>query len=142
MAPGSDNYERLVDPDYLPVLFRSIGFALATVAICLLPSALATLRAGGPPDPGAVEAERLRAERLVTRGRRRAWHAYLQEPRELAERSPVTGQKVERVPGRLPVEPLVGRRESRFEFSFRSAKRSTIRAATRQRSGARRRRQW
>jgi spermidine/putrescine transport system permease protein len=31
-----DNYERLVDPDYLPVLFRSAGFALATVALCLL----------------------------------------------------------------------------------------------------------
>jgi spermidine/putrescine transport system permease protein len=31
-----DNYERLVDPDYLPVLFRSVGFALATVALCLL----------------------------------------------------------------------------------------------------------
>jgi spermidine/putrescine transport system permease protein len=31
-----DNYERLVDPDYLPVLFRSVGFALATVVICLL----------------------------------------------------------------------------------------------------------
>jgi spermidine/putrescine transport system permease protein len=31
-----DNYERLIDPDYLPVLFRSVGFALATVAICLL----------------------------------------------------------------------------------------------------------
>jgi spermidine/putrescine transport system permease protein len=31
-----DNYERLVDPDYLPVLFRSAGFALATVVICLL----------------------------------------------------------------------------------------------------------
>jgi spermidine/putrescine transport system permease protein len=30
------NYERLVDPDFLPVLFRSVGFALATVAICLL----------------------------------------------------------------------------------------------------------
>jgi spermidine/putrescine transport system permease protein len=31
-----DNYERLVDPDYLPVLFRSVGFALATVLLCLL----------------------------------------------------------------------------------------------------------
>jgi spermidine/putrescine transport system permease protein len=31
-----DNYERLVDPDYLPVLFRSVGFALAAVAICLV----------------------------------------------------------------------------------------------------------
>jgi spermidine/putrescine transport system permease protein len=31
-----DNYERLVDPDYLPVLFRSVGFALAAVVLCLL----------------------------------------------------------------------------------------------------------
>jgi spermidine/putrescine transport system permease protein len=31
-----DNYERLVDPDFLPVLFRSVGFALASVVICLL----------------------------------------------------------------------------------------------------------
>jgi spermidine/putrescine transport system permease protein len=31
-----DNYERLIDPDYLPVLFRSVGFALAAVVICLL----------------------------------------------------------------------------------------------------------
>jgi spermidine/putrescine transport system permease protein len=31
-----DNYERLVDPAYLPVLFRSVGFALATVVLCLL----------------------------------------------------------------------------------------------------------
>jgi spermidine/putrescine transport system permease protein len=31
-----DNYERLVDPDYLPVLFRSVGFAFAAVVICLL----------------------------------------------------------------------------------------------------------
>jgi len=30
------NYERLVDPDYLPVLFRSVGFAFAAVALCLL----------------------------------------------------------------------------------------------------------
>jgi spermidine/putrescine transport system permease protein len=31
-----DNYERLVDPAYLPVLARSVGFALAAVALCLL----------------------------------------------------------------------------------------------------------
>jgi spermidine/putrescine transport system permease protein len=31
-----DNYERLIDPDYLPVLFRSVGFALAAVVLCLL----------------------------------------------------------------------------------------------------------
>jgi spermidine/putrescine transport system permease protein len=45
-----DNYERLVDPDYLPVLFRSVGFALAAVAICLLigyPVAYYIARFGG-----------------------------------------------------------------------------------------------
>jgi spermidine/putrescine transport system permease protein len=31
-----DNYERLIDPAYVPVLLRSVGFALATVLICLL----------------------------------------------------------------------------------------------------------
>ena len=51
-----------------------------------LPLALATLRAGGPPATAAVEAERARAERLVTRGRRRAWDAYLREARALALR--------------------------------------------------------
>lgn len=52
-----------------------------------LPSALATLRAGGPPSADAVAEERARAERLVTRGRRRAWRAYLREARGLAERA-------------------------------------------------------
>jgi spermidine/putrescine transport system permease protein len=45
-----DNYERLVDPDYLPVLFRSVGFALAAVAVCLLigyPVAYYIARFGG-----------------------------------------------------------------------------------------------
>ena len=45
-----DNYERLVDPDYLPVLFRSVGFALAAVVICLLigyPVAYYIARFGG-----------------------------------------------------------------------------------------------
>ena len=31
-----DNYERVFDPDLIPVLLRSVGFALATVVICLL----------------------------------------------------------------------------------------------------------
>jgi spermidine/putrescine transport system permease protein len=31
-----DNYERLIDPDYVPVLLRSVGFALAAVVLCLL----------------------------------------------------------------------------------------------------------
>ena len=30
------NYERVFDPDLIPVLLRSVGFALATVVICLL----------------------------------------------------------------------------------------------------------
>jgi hypothetical protein len=44
-----------------------------------LPRALATLRAGGPPSAEAVEAERERAERLVVRGSRRRWLAWLRE---------------------------------------------------------------
>jgi spermidine/putrescine transport system permease protein len=31
-----DNYERLIDPDYVPVLLRSVGFAAATVVLSLL----------------------------------------------------------------------------------------------------------
>jgi spermidine/putrescine transport system permease protein len=31
-----DNYERLIDPAYVPVMLRSVGFALATVLICLV----------------------------------------------------------------------------------------------------------
>jgi spermidine/putrescine transport system permease protein len=31
-----DNYRRVFDADLLPVLFRSVGFALATVVLCLL----------------------------------------------------------------------------------------------------------
>jgi PhoPQ-activated pathogenicity-related protein len=49
-----------------------------------LPTAIAALRAGGAPDPGAVEAERARVERLVTGARRRAWTAYLAEARDMA----------------------------------------------------------
>jgi hypothetical protein len=44
-----------------------------------LPEALATLRAGGSPSAALVERERTRAERLVTRGSRRAWRRYLAE---------------------------------------------------------------
>ena len=31
-----DNYRRVFDPDFIPVLVRSVGFALAAVALCLL----------------------------------------------------------------------------------------------------------
>jgi spermidine/putrescine transport system permease protein len=31
-----DNYERVFDPAFVPVLLRSVGFALATVVLCLL----------------------------------------------------------------------------------------------------------
>ena len=42
------------------------------------------LRTGGDPPAALVETERVRAERLVTRGRRRAWSEYLGEARTLA----------------------------------------------------------
>jgi hypothetical protein len=49
-----------------------------------LPAAIAELRAGGVPGPALVEAERARMERLVTRGSRRAWTAYLAEVGDIA----------------------------------------------------------
>ena len=49
-----------------------------------LPTALATLRAGGVPSPALIRTERVRAERLVTHGSRRAWREYLGEARTLA----------------------------------------------------------
>ena len=52
-----------------------------------LPEALAALRAGGTPSPGQVALERARAERLVTRGSRRAWRRYLAEALALAASS-------------------------------------------------------
>jgi len=52
-----------------------------------LPAALAALRAGGPPSAAQVELERARAERLVTRGSRRAWRRYLAEALDLASSS-------------------------------------------------------
>jgi hypothetical protein len=52
-----------------------------------LPEALATLRAGGPPSAALVELERVRAERLVMRGTRRAWRRYLAEAAALAASS-------------------------------------------------------
>ena len=54
-----------------------------------LPEAVAALRTGGVPSAAAVEVERTRAERLVTRGSRRAWAAYLQEAGTLAREAPV-----------------------------------------------------
>jgi len=49
-----------------------------------LPRAIATLRAGGPPDAALVERETTRAEAIVLRGTRRAWRRYLAEARALA----------------------------------------------------------
>ena len=48
-----------------------------------LPEAVAALRPGG-----SAEAERARVERIVTRGSRRAWTAYLAEAAKLAEEAP------------------------------------------------------
>jgi hypothetical protein len=49
-----------------------------------LPAAIAELREGGPPSPASVAAEEARVEKLVKRGSRRAWTAYLTEASELA----------------------------------------------------------
>lgn len=69
-----------------------------------LPRALATLRAGGPPMPGQVEAERVRAEALVLRGSRRAWRRYLAEAEALARSTPAGGAVAE---ARAVVEDVV-----------------------------------
>ena len=60
-----------------------------------LPRALATLRAGGPPEPEQVEVERARAEALVLRGSRRAWRRYLAEAGALARATPGNGDVAE-----------------------------------------------
>ena len=52
-----------------------------------LPAAIAALRAGGRPTPAQVGAERERAERLVLRGSRSRWLAWLNEGLELANGS-------------------------------------------------------
>ena len=49
-----------------------------------LPRAIATLRAGGPPEPALIDREMARAEAIVLRGTRRAWRRYLAEARGLA----------------------------------------------------------
>ncbi len=49
-----------------------------------LPVAIATLRAGEPPPAELVEREIARVERLVTRGSRRQWRAYVAETAALA----------------------------------------------------------
>jgi len=57
-----------------------------------LPAAIATLRAGGPPSGPAVEAERRRVERLITRANRRAWTRYIAEAAELARAADGDGE--------------------------------------------------
>jgi hypothetical protein len=53
-----------------------------------LPRAIAALRAGqAEPSATAIAAERERVERLVLRGRRRAWGRWLAETRALADRA-------------------------------------------------------
>ena len=54
-----------------------------------LPLAIATLRVGGAPDPVQVTAERERAERLITRARRRAYRRWLADARGLASEADV-----------------------------------------------------
>jgi hypothetical protein len=63
-----------------------------------LPEAVATLTAGRPPAPAAVEAERRRIERLVLHGSQRRWLAYLHEVVELVERTRPSGDPAVAVP--------------------------------------------
>jgi hypothetical protein len=60
-----------------------------------LPAAVAALRAGGTPEPAAVEAERRRIEQLVTRGSRRAWTTYVAEAADLAGTAAPEGELAE-----------------------------------------------
>jgi hypothetical protein len=57
-----------------------------------LPTAIATLRAGGKPGGPAVAAERRQVERLVTRGSRREWTAYIAEAAALARATAGEGE--------------------------------------------------
>jgi hypothetical protein len=60
-----------------------------------LPVALATLRAGGAPTDSEIELELRRAERLVTRGSRRAWTAYIADAAALARAADGEGEVAE-----------------------------------------------
>jgi hypothetical protein len=60
-----------------------------------LPVALATLRAGGAPTDSEIELERRRVERLVTRGSRRAWTAYIADAAALARAADGEGEVAE-----------------------------------------------
>ena len=60
-----------------------------------LPAAIATLRAGGAPSDSAVEQERRRVERLVTRASRRAWTAYIADAAALARTASGEGEVAE-----------------------------------------------
>jgi len=51
----------------------------------LLPDAVATLLAGGPPAPDAIARERDQLDRLIRRARLRPWLAYLARALALAD---------------------------------------------------------
>jgi hypothetical protein len=70
-----------------PLGARHVWLSITPEPELELPTALATLRAGGPPDVHLVEAERARAEALVVRGSRRAWRRYLTDALALADSS-------------------------------------------------------
>lgn len=72
-----------------------------------LPDAIATLRAGGPPSAAQVEVERARAERLVTRGSRRAWRRYLAEALARAHAQAGSGEDPAVAEARAVVEDVV-----------------------------------
>lgn len=79
------------------------------------------MRAGGPPPRELVERERALAEKLVTRGARRAWIAYLERARALA-RSTEGGEEV--AAARALIEDVIENHES---LALGLAKRRTAR---------------
>lgn len=62
-----------------PVVKRGAWLSVTPEPERELPLAAATLRAGGPPDPSAVQAEQARIEQLLLHGTQRRWIAYLHE---------------------------------------------------------------
>ena len=60
-----------------------------------LPAAVATLRAGGVPSDSAIELERRHVERLITRGSRRGWTAYIADAAALARAADGEGEVAE-----------------------------------------------
>jgi hypothetical protein len=68
-----------------PVVKRGAWLSVTPEPERELPLPAATLRAGAPPDPSAVQAEEARIEQLLLRGTQRRWVSYLHEVADLID---------------------------------------------------------